>query len=175
MRLCQLPGLFGEQGRNTCILVSSIHVRSGEAILADQVQVGRQTTIDLVDSAALEEGQYASSLRHLYSNANCDAQQSIEESCKTPQLPEDIAAMFNTRHQRQKDHEEQEQQKQSHSKQDQSREKAAQTWLSSLQFVIVHNSMDVASMDLVRRCECAIVTTSSITKSGMAASCTGCV
>jgi hypothetical protein len=44
-----------------------------------------------------------------------------------------------------------------------------------LQFVVVHNTMDFASLDMQRRCECAVVGPSPVAKFGVMASCTGCL
>jgi hypothetical protein len=45
-------------------------------------------------------------------------------------------------------------------------------FIDNLQFVVIHNHMDVAAFDAVRRCQCAMV---SIDQRGFVASCTGCI
>jgi hypothetical protein len=51
---------------------------------------------------------------------------------------------------------------------------ASQTseFIRKLQFIIVHNNMDVAALDMVRRCNCA---TLSVSPNASVAPCTGCV
>jgi hypothetical protein len=55
--------------------------------------------------------------------------------------------------------------------------KAAQTaqFVRQLQFLVVHNNMDLASVDLLRRCDCMAATTCTVTPSGVASACTGCI
>lgn len=48
-------------------------------------------------------------------------------------------------------------------------------FIQNLQFFVVHNNMDVAAMDMVRRCNCAIGTRSSVSDSHVASYCTGCI
>lgn len=48
-------------------------------------------------------------------------------------------------------------------------------FLSNLQFIIVHNNMDIAAVDLVRRCNCLMGTTSSVNPNSIASYCTGCI
>lgn len=49
-------------------------------------------------------------------------------------------------------------------------------FIQNLQFVVVHNNMDIAAFDLVRRCNCAVGTKSALhTDQGVASYCTGCV
>lgn len=45
----------------------------------------------------------------------------------------------------------------------------------ALQFVVVHNNMDLAAVDMLRRCDCMNATSTVVTPSGLAASCTGCI
>lgn len=45
-------------------------------------------------------------------------------------------------------------------------------FIDNLQFIVVHNQMDVASFDAVRRCQCAAV---KVDQRGYVASCTGCL
>ena len=47
--------------------------------------------------------------------------------------------------------------------------------LRSMQLVVVHNKMDVASVDMQRRCECIVVQPSPLQQSGYVAQCTGCI
>eukprot|EP01097_Dermamoeba_algensis_P003712 TRINITY_DN2540_c0_g1_i1.p1 TRINITY_DN2540_c0_g1~~TRINITY_DN2540_c0_g1_i1.p1 ORF type:complete len:482 (+),score=90.93 TRINITY_DN2540_c0_g1_i1:41-1447(+) len=47
--------------------------------------------------------------------------------------------------------------------------------ISQMQFLMVHNHMDISSVDMTRRCQCAVVTPTVITSNGIAASCTGCI
>jgi hypothetical protein len=47
--------------------------------------------------------------------------------------------------------------------------------LREIQFIIVHNNMDAASVDYVRRCNCAMVMPSSTAPAGVVASCMGCI
>ena len=51
----------------------------------------------------------------------------------------------------------------------------ARTFIRNLQFLIVHNNMDVAGMDLVRRCNCASDTPSPLAADSVSASCSGCI
>eukprot|EP00696_Hemimastix_kukwesjijk_P017592 gnl/Hemi2/6275_TR2153_c0_g1_i1.p1 gnl/Hemi2/6275_TR2153_c0_g1~~gnl/Hemi2/6275_TR2153_c0_g1_i1.p1 ORF type:complete len:458 (-),score=70.27 gnl/Hemi2/6275_TR2153_c0_g1_i1:75-1448(-) len=52
---------------------------------------------------------------------------------------------------------------------------ALNSFLDNLQFIMIHNNMDVASLDYTRRCQCASITHSKATPSGIAATCTGCM
>lgn len=45
--------------------------------------------------------------------------------------------------------------------------------IKNAQIIIVHNTMDFASIDLRRRCECACLVASAANARGVAASCTG--
>lgn len=45
-------------------------------------------------------------------------------------------------------------------------------FVENLQFLVIHNHMDVASMDMSRRCECSVVT---LEANSVVASCTGCL
>lgn len=45
-------------------------------------------------------------------------------------------------------------------------------FVDKLQFLVIHNHMDVATMDMSRRCECSVVT---LEKNSVVASCTGCL
>jgi hypothetical protein len=45
-------------------------------------------------------------------------------------------------------------------------------FIDNLQFIVIHNHMDVAAFDAVRRCQCAMV---SIDQRGFVASCTNCL
>ena len=47
--------------------------------------------------------------------------------------------------------------------------------LRSMQVVVLHNKMDVASVDMQRRCECVIVEPSPLQQGGYVAQCTGCI
>jgi hypothetical protein len=51
----------------------------------------------------------------------------------------------------------------------------ANTLWEATQVILVHNRMDFASMDMQRRCRCAVVSVSSVAKHGYAASCSGCL
>lgn len=51
----------------------------------------------------------------------------------------------------------------------------AQVFFDKLTFVIVHNNMDLAAVDLIRRCSCATVTSTPLTENKIAAQCTGCI
>ncbi|PRP80922.1 hypothetical protein PROFUN_11363 [Planoprotostelium fungivorum] len=55
--------------------------------------------------------------------------------------------------------------------------KAAETrdFLQNLQFFVVHNNMDISSIDLVRRCNCALATHASGNNEKLIACCTGCL
>jgi uncharacterized radical SAM superfamily Fe-S cluster-containing enzyme len=58
---------------------------------------------------------------------------------------------------------------------DASKREDVNTFLAGLQFIIVHNTMDFASIDLTRRCQCPILASSSVASNGLVASCTGCI
>lgn len=45
-------------------------------------------------------------------------------------------------------------------------------FVDKLQFLVIHNHMDVATMDMSRRCECSVVT---LENNSVVASCTGCL
>eukprot|EP00736_Rhodelphis_marinus_P009885 Rmarinus@m.17205 len=47
--------------------------------------------------------------------------------------------------------------------------------LSATLFILVHNNMDVARVDLARRCGCMSLSTSTLTGNGLTATCTGCL
>jgi acyl carrier protein len=49
-------------------------------------------------------------------------------------------------------------------------------FLKNMQFIVIHNNMDFAAIDAVRRCQCAIVTRSQAMGSDkVVSSCTGCI
>ena len=50
-----------------------------------------------------------------------------------------------------------------------------ETFLDKIVLVTIHNNMDMAAVDLVRRCHCSSVTTTSLTENKIAAQCTGCL
>eukprot|EP01090_Pellita_catalonica_P020906 TRINITY_DN7683_c0_g1_i1.p1 TRINITY_DN7683_c0_g1~~TRINITY_DN7683_c0_g1_i1.p1 ORF type:complete len:536 (-),score=55.00 TRINITY_DN7683_c0_g1_i1:5-1612(-) len=52
---------------------------------------------------------------------------------------------------------------------------AVRDFFDNLQFVLVHNKMDIAALDIKRRCQCSNATSYPGAPSGFAASCTGCV
>lgn len=58
---------------------------------------------------------------------------------------------------------------------DPSKAPQAQAFLDNMLFVVWHNNMDIASFDLVRRCECAAVKSTQLTANQIAATCTGCI
>jgi len=58
---------------------------------------------------------------------------------------------------------------------DTAKQETVREFAANTQFIVVHNLMDFASVDLVRRCRCAVVGHSDSSSSGFAASCTGCV
>eukprot|EP00003_Mantamonas_plastica_P022352 TRINITY_DN3779_c0_g1_i1.p1 TRINITY_DN3779_c0_g1~~TRINITY_DN3779_c0_g1_i1.p1 ORF type:complete len:147 (-),score=31.05 TRINITY_DN3779_c0_g1_i1:30-470(-) len=47
--------------------------------------------------------------------------------------------------------------------------------IRNAQFLVVHNNMDISTIDLRRRCNCMSVSKSSMTKNGFSAACTGCI
>ena len=47
--------------------------------------------------------------------------------------------------------------------------------LRSMQVVVLHNKMDVASVDMQRRCECLVMQPSPLQQDGYVAQCTGCI
>ena len=47
--------------------------------------------------------------------------------------------------------------------------------LRSMQVLVLHNKMDVASVDMQRRCECVIVQPNPLQQAGYVAQCTGCI
>jgi len=54
-----------------------------------------------------------------------------------------------------------------------SKAEATRSFIQNLQFIIVHNNMDIAGLDAMRRCNCAIQTPSL--NSSLSAYCTGCL
>jgi len=56
---------------------------------------------------------------------------------------------------------------------DKSKAETTSNFIQNLQFVVVHNNMDIAALDMVRRCNCASQTTATITN--LASYCTGCL
>jgi hypothetical protein len=56
-----------------------------------------------------------------------------------------------------------------------SRESEMERWTRSLQFVIIHNNMDLASFDLNRRCQCCDVKSSILDPNRSSSVCTGCI
>lgn len=48
-------------------------------------------------------------------------------------------------------------------------------FIQNLQFIVVHNNMDLGAVDIVRRCKCSAITSSKATPNGIAAQCTGCI
>jgi hypothetical protein len=51
----------------------------------------------------------------------------------------------------------------------------AQQLLERAVLVLVHNNMDLMSLDLVRRCECASVSSTPLTQNNLSAQCLGCI
>eukprot|EP00002_Diphylleia_rotans_P033623 TRINITY_DN7167_c0_g1_i2.p1 TRINITY_DN7167_c0_g1~~TRINITY_DN7167_c0_g1_i2.p1 ORF type:complete len:427 (+),score=88.00 TRINITY_DN7167_c0_g1_i2:371-1651(+) len=49
----------------------------------------------------------------------------------------------------------------------------ARKFVANMQFIVLHNNMDIFAFDMVRRCNCATISTSNLTANGIAASCTG--
>jgi hypothetical protein len=47
--------------------------------------------------------------------------------------------------------------------------------VKNMQFIIVHNNMDMGSVDILRRCSCAIVQPEIHTAEKVVSSCTGCI
>jgi uncharacterized radical SAM superfamily Fe-S cluster-containing enzyme len=47
--------------------------------------------------------------------------------------------------------------------------------MDNVQVILIHNAMDLSSLDMLRRCRCPVLASSGMTPSGFAASCTGCV
>lgn len=58
---------------------------------------------------------------------------------------------------------------------DKSKAETTHRFIQNLQFVVVHNNMDIAALDLTRRCNCAMGTQSVLTDSSVASYCTGCI
>ncbi|ELR14028.1 emp24/gp25L/p24 family protein [Acanthamoeba castellanii str. Neff] len=60
---------------------------------------------------------------------------------------------------------------------DTSKAAITQKFIHKTQFIIVHNTMDIAALDMRRRCNCTVATSypSAPNKVGLAASCTGCI
>eukprot|EP01087_Luapelamoeba_hula_P012798 TRINITY_DN3610_c1_g3_i1.p1 TRINITY_DN3610_c1_g3~~TRINITY_DN3610_c1_g3_i1.p1 ORF type:complete len:677 (-),score=102.42 TRINITY_DN3610_c1_g3_i1:39-1796(-) len=61
---------------------------------------------------------------------------------------------------------------------DPSKLEATETFIHNVQFLVVHNNMDIASLDLVRRCNCSNMTsapTAGASAAGLVASCAGCI
>jgi len=48
-------------------------------------------------------------------------------------------------------------------------------FISQLQFLVIHNNMDIGAIDMVRRCNCPSVTHSPLTPNGVIATCTSCI
>jgi uncharacterized radical SAM superfamily Fe-S cluster-containing enzyme len=57
------------------------------------------------------------------------------------------------------------------------KERAVETqrFIQNMQFLVVHNNMDLGTVDIARRCRCASITTSKATPNGLAAQCTQCI
>jgi uncharacterized radical SAM superfamily Fe-S cluster-containing enzyme len=53
--------------------------------------------------------------------------------------------------------------------------KEAQALLEKAVLVMIHNNMDLMAVDLLRRCECASVSTTPLTRNGLSAQCVGCL
>lgn len=52
----------------------------------------------------------------------------------------------------------------------------AKEFIKNLQFIILHNTMDLGAVDMVRRCNCASLRVNPTQNSTrMAATCTGCI
>lgn len=47
--------------------------------------------------------------------------------------------------------------------------------IRAMQFVVLHNNMDLAAVDMLRRCDCMNAASTIVTPSGLAAACTGCI
>ena len=59
---------------------------------------------------------------------------------------------------------------------DKSKAEDTRSFVDHIQFILVHNVMDVGVVDLKRRCECSKMTESPLGYSnGLIASCTGCI
>lgn len=57
---------------------------------------------------------------------------------------------------------------------DKSKAETTRNFIQNLQFIVVHNNMDIAAVDMVRRCNCAMGT-QSVVSDGVASYCTGCL
>lgn len=57
---------------------------------------------------------------------------------------------------------------------DKKKEGIADETIHNLQFVVFHNTMDLAAIDALRRCRCVVQTVSAKTANGFSAACTGC-
>jgi hypothetical protein len=55
---------------------------------------------------------------------------------------------------------------------DSSKASMVNEFVEKLQFLVIHNHMDVASVDMSRRCDCSVL---SLDQNGLVASCTGCL
>lgn len=53
--------------------------------------------------------------------------------------------------------------------------KETETFIRKIVLLTIHNNMDLAAFDLMRRCQCASVTSTPLTENKLAASCTACV
>ncbi len=60
---------------------------------------------------------------------------------------------------------------------DSSKAAATQRFIRNTQFLVVHNTMDIAALDLRRRCHCTVVTghPGTANSARLAASCAGCI
>ncbi len=58
---------------------------------------------------------------------------------------------------------------------DKDKSEATAKFVRDLQFVVVQNNMDLAAVDMTRRCNCMMATTTKVTPTGVAASCLGCI
>lgn len=56
---------------------------------------------------------------------------------------------------------------------DSSRKEKTLKFIDKLQFLVVHNMMDIATLDMERRCNCTTLTKKSL-ESGFVAPCNGC-
>jgi len=48
-------------------------------------------------------------------------------------------------------------------------------FVQNIQFIVIHNNMDIAAVDMSRRCNCAVVSRSTVAQNGLASYCTGCL
>ena len=58
---------------------------------------------------------------------------------------------------------------------DASKQASTRAVVNGLQFILVHNSMDFACIDLLRRHQCAIMTPKSLDDPTLVSQCTGCI